>query len=117
MMNGVNGTTPVYVLPLKDIEVCDKCMQDKIACNESHTQNLEEENVDPSLYSKIMRNLALATMMMSNRRSNLAQMDINNMNQQMLEQQQMMTNMLMHQQAMQDHMTAVQMTTPGMGFI
>ena len=64
-----------------------------------------------------MRNLALATMMMNNRRSNLAQMDINNMNQQMLEQQQMMTNMLMHQQAMQDHMTAVQMTTPGMGFI
>lgn len=116
MMNGVNGLTPVYVLPLKDVEMCDKCMQDKMACNESHAQNLEDEKVDPSLYSKIMRNLALASMMLGNR-SNLTQMNINNMNQQMLEQQQMMTNMLMHQQAMQDHMTAVQMTTPGMGFI
>ena len=64
-----------------------------------------------------MKNLALASMMMNNRRSNLAQMGINNMNQQMLEQQNMLTNMLMHQQAMQDHMTAVQMTTPGMGII
>ncbi|MBO5446247.1 hypothetical protein J6A34_01935 [bacterium] len=116
MMNGVNGLTPVYVLPLRDVEMCDKCMQDKMACNESHTQNLEDEKVDPSLYSKIMRNLALASMMLGNR-SNLTQMNTNNMNQQMLEQQQMLTNMLMHQQAMQDHMTAVQMTTPGMGFI
>lgn len=115
-MNGVNGLTPVYVLPLRDVEMCDKCMQDKMACNESHTQNLEDEKVDPSLYSKIMRNLALASMMLGNR-SNLTQMNTNNMNQQMLEQQQMLTNMLMHQQAMQDHMTAVQMTTPGMGFI
>ena len=105
-MNGVNGLTPVYVLPLKDVEMCDKCMQDKIACNENHAQNLEDEKAD-----------SLATMMMNNRRSNLTQMNINNMNQQMLEQQQMLTNMMMQQQAMQDHMTAVQMTTPGMGFI
>ena len=88
----------------------------QILYNDKAEQKPEEEKVDPSLYSKIMQNLALASMMLGNR-SNLTQMNINNMNQQMLEQQQMLTNMMMHQQAVQDHMTAVQMSTPGMGFI
>lgn len=88
----------------------------QILYNDKAEQKPEEKKVDPSLYSKIMQNLALASMMLGNR-SNLTQMNINNMNQQMLEQQQMLTNMMMHQQAVQDHMTAVQMSTPGMGFI
>jgi hypothetical protein len=117
MMNGVNGLTPVYVLPLKDVEMCDKCMQDKVACNGNHAQNIEDENVDPSLYGKIMQNLALATMMMNHRRSSLTQRNIEQMNLQMQQQNDLMTNLLMQQQAMQDHMTAVQMTTPGMGII
>ncbi len=112
MMNGVNGVSVVPVIKLQGNEKCSCPVETDCNCD-----NFDGEKVDPSLYGKIMQNLALATMMMNNRRSNLAQMGINNMNQQMLEQQNMLTNMLMHQQAMQDHMTAVQMTTPGMGII
>ena len=112
MMNGVNGVSVVPVIKLQGNEKCSCPVETDCNCD-----NFDGEKVDPSLYGKIMKNLALASMMMNNRRSNLAQMGINNMNQQMLEQQNMLTNMLMHQQAMQDHMTAVQMTTPGMGII
>ena len=112
MMNGVNGVSVVPVIKLQGNEKCSCPVETDCNCD-----NFDGEKVDPSLYGKIMQNLALASMMMNNRRSNLAQMGINNMNQQMLEQQNMLTNMLMHQQAMQDHMTAVQMTTPGMGMI
>ena len=87
-------------------------------------QPFDGEKVDPSLYGKIMQNLALATMMMNHRRSSLTQRNIEQMNLQMQQQNDWMNNLLMqqqamqaHQQAMQNNMTAVQMSTPGMGII
>lgn len=79
--------------------------------NEIETSEKKEEKL--SLYSKIMRNLALANMRLRNR-TNSANTLINNQNDLLMQQQ---IAQQMHQQAMQDHFTAVQMTTPGMGII
>ncbi len=116
MVNGVNGVSPVILLPVKG---CDKCECEYATVPQ---QKVQKEEVDPSMYGQIMKNLALASMMLTNRnnawRQALQQNQlVNDMNLQMEQQNIMMNNMLMHQQAMQDHMTAVQMSTPGMGFI
>lgn len=119
MMNGVNGVSVVPVIKLQGNEKCTCPVETDCNCD-----NFDGEKVDPSLYGKIMQNLALATMMMNNRRSSLTQRNIEQMNLHVQQQNDLMNNLLMqqqamqaHQQAMQDHMTAVQMTTPGMGII
>ena len=119
MMNGVNGVSAVPVIKLQGNEQCTCPVETDCKCEKS-----EDEKVDPSLYGKIMQNLALATMMMNNRRSSLTQRNIEQMNLQMQQQNDLMNNLLMqqqamqaHQQAMQNNMTAVQMSTPGMGII
>ncbi len=70
---------------------------------------------DLSLYGKFMRNLAIANMYLANRRNNMINMQMANM------QNDMMLNQVITQQmndmAQQAHMTAMQMTTPGMGIV
>ena len=122
-MNSVNGANSVPVYFQKNFDKSEHPVEIN-AKDEMSEVKLKDEKIDPSLYDKIMQNLALASMMMSNRRSNLTQRNIEQMNMQIQQQNDMMNNMLIHQQAMdahqqamQSHMTAVQMTTPGMGFM
>ena len=87
--------------------------QDKIFnSQEEKKQSDTEEKL--SWHSKIMRNLALAQMMLVNRHRNGFNNTLNNGQNDMMQQQIIQQ---MNQQAFQDHMTAVQMTTPGMGII
>lgn len=65
-------------------------------------ENKTKKDEQLSWFSKAMKNLALANIKISQ-------------NQNQLWQQQIVQQMA--QQALQDHMTAVRMTTPGMGII
>ena len=85
MMNGVNGVSVVPVIKLQGNEQCTCPVETDCKCEKS-----EDEKVDPSLYGKIMQNLALATMMMNNRRSSLSQRNIEQMNMQVQQQNDMM---------------------------
>lgn len=87
-----------------------------------NSKPIEQPNEQKEVYSgkltQIMKNIALADMMINGNRSNQGLQDFAN-------QQQIMQDnfnaMQMHQQAvdmaMQAHNTAVQMTTPGMGIV
>ena len=87
-----------------------------------NSKPIEQPNEQKEVYSgklaQIMKNIALAGMMINGHRSNQGLQDFTN-------QQQIMQDnfnaMQMHQQAvdaaMQAHNMAVQMTTPGMGIV
>lgn len=72
-------------------------------------ENKTKKDEQLSWFSKVMRNLALANMRIAHNNSAIAQQQDQLWQQQIAQQ--------MAQQALQDHMTAVQMTTPGMGII
>lgn len=70
----------------------------------------KDDEKDFSIYSRIMQNLALANLFLAGRRyQNTLHQNMDEHNRQIAQQ--------MHDMANQAHMTAVQMTTPGMGII
>lgn len=105
-----------HVIP---IEVCDlpknppkKVNSVSLKDNNKDTSAKEEDKL--SLSQRIMANLALAKMMAKDNLDWVMQQ------QQIFNQQMQQDNMIAQQaaqQALQDHMTAVQMTTPGMGIV
>lgn len=89
---------------------------------EIDSEKTKEQDKRMGIYSTIMRNLALASMMMrSNNQNQIIQDQINQdlINQQTMQMQDMMLqnqlqNQIMNDIAQRDVATAVQMTTPGM---
>ena len=125
-----NGKVTIKVGNGKDVKVINTDVEGLMEFNKNYkpkdilynSKPIEQPNEPKEVYSgklaQIMRNIALAGMMINGNRSNQALQDFTN-------QQQIMQDnfnaMQMHQQAvdaaMQAHNMAVQMTTPGMGIV
>ncbi len=85
-----------------NINPSQKSKEKPVLSKTESDENKTKKDEQLSWFSKAMKNLALANIKISQ-------------NQNQLWQQQIAQQMA--QQALQDHMTAVQMTTPGMGII
>ncbi len=125
-----NGRVTIKVGDGKDVKVINTDVQGLMEFNKNYmpkdilynSKPIEQPNEQKEVYSgklaQIMKNIALAGMMINGNRSNRDLQDFAN-------QQQIMQDnfnaMQMHQQAvdtaLQAHNTAVQMTTPGMGIV
>ena len=125
-----NGKVTIKVGDGKDVKVINTDVQGLMEFNKNYkpkdilysSKSDEKQNEQKEVYSgklaQIMRNIALANMMINGNHSNYALQDF-------AKQQQIMQDnfnaIQMHQQAvdmaLQAHNTAVQMTTPGMGII
>ena len=96
------------------LEFNKKHMPPQKIYNSKQDDNANKEE-ELSLYGKFMRNLALASMYMANRRNSMQNLQMINSQNDMMQNQ--FIAQQMHDMAQQAHMTAVQMTTPGMGII
>ncbi len=125
-----NGKVTIKVGNGKDVKVIKTDVEGLMEFNKNYkpkdilynSKPIEQPNEQKEVYSgklaQIMKNIALAGMMINGHRSNQGLQDFTN-------QQQIMQDnfnaMQMHQQAvdaaMQAHNMAVQMTTPGMGIV
>lgn len=125
-----NGKVTIKVGNGKDVKVIKTDVEGLMEFNKNYkpkdilynSKPIEQPNEQKEVYSgklaQIMKNIALAGMMINGHRSNQGLQDFTN-------QQQIMQDnfnaMQMHQQAvdtaLQAHNMAVQMTTPGMGIV
>lgn len=125
-----NGKVTIKVGNGKDVKVINTDVEGLMEFNKNYrpkdilynSKPIEEPNKQKEVYSgklaQIMRNIALAGMMINGNRSN---QDLQNWANQQQIMQDNFNAMQMHQQAvdtaLQAHNMAVQMSTPGMGIV
>lgn len=125
-----NGKVTIKVGNGKDVKVINTDVEGLMEFNKNYrpkdilynSKPIEQPNEQKEVYSgklaQIMKNLAIASMMINGNRSN---QDLQNFANQQQIMQDNFNAMQMHQQAvdtaLQAHNMAVQMTTPGMGIV